>query len=657
MSIENFDRFSAAVERRFGELAQGSLYVVDADRDEIWQRYLESFPCGTDPVFRKRTEHDCSCCRSFVRDIGAVVGIQNGALSSVWDLNGLPSPYQEVADAMSEYVKALAIRDAYLTKLELHGTPVSHEVGLTWKHFSVKVPRKFICSDVAAKQGDMRTSFAVLLRGCTELKPEALETVAGLISANMLYRGQEFERQVEGFRALQSRVASGGSGAEVAVWAEVDSPVARFRNTAMGTLVQDLSEGMDLERAVRSFESKVAPQSYKRPTALITQHMVRDAMKTIADLGLEPALERRHARISDVSVSSVLFVDNAVRSRMKGGGIADLLMESAAPPKFDPKKASPVSIEAFLRDVLPKTKSLQLYLDNPLLGSFVSLTAPVHEDAPRLFKWDNGFAWSYDGNVADGIKDRVKSRGGRVDGVALRASLAWFNTDDLDIHAIEPNGSHIYYGNKQDRLDVDMNVGDPVRDAVENIRWPWLAVDGKYRIYVNNFRKRESVDVGFVVEVEHASGLETLSYKRAVRQNENVDVCTISVRNGAVERVVPADDIVSGSISQEKWGLKTLQLARVDSVIESPNHWDGNASGNKHWFFVLDGCRNPLPTRGIYNEFLKGDLEKHRKVFEVLGEKTKCPYSDDQLSGIGISSTRKDRVTVLADRKPYTIEF
>ena len=125
--------------------------------------------------------------------------------------------------------------------------------------------------------------------------------------------------------------------------------------------------------------------------------------------------------------------------------------------------------------------------------------------------------------------------------------------------------------------------------------------------------------------------------------------------------MAPAEGIVSGAASQERWGLKTLDLVRVNSVVLSPNHWDGQAVGNKHWFFILEGCKNPLPARGIYNEFLHGSLERHRKVFEVLGDKTKCPVADDQLSGVGFSSTRKDKVTVVAMgpklNKPYTIVF
>ena len=662
---DKFHIFAKAVRKRFDDLSQDRLFVVDSDRDAIWQAYLDAFPAGSNPIFRERTEHDCSCCRHFIRDIGNVVAIQNGELASIWDLNALPFPYQDVADAMSAHVKALAIRGVFLTPFAKHGTPVSHELingsAHQWTHFAVEAPRKFVTSDSIQRRGEIRTTFGVLLRGLTELSPDAVATVADLIRENAIYRGQEFKPQVEAFAQLQARVLSveDQKARELLAWQMVDNPVARFRNTVIGTLVQDISDGMDLEAAVRSYEAKGAPQNYKRPTALITKAMVNDAMKSINDLGLECALERRHARLSDVSVSSVLFVDNAVQGEMKGG-LKDLLMKEVRPAPFDHKKAEEIDINAFVADVLPKATGLRLYLDNALLGNFMSLTAPAHEDSKSLFRWSNDFAWSYDGNVTDTIKDKVKRAGGQVENVAMRVSLAWFNTDDLDLHVIEPDGNHIHFGNKSGKLDVDMNVTATVRDPVENVRWMRMPRDGKYQVFVHQFTKRESVDVGFVVEIESAQGLETFRFEKAVQSKQQQPVAALIVSNGQI-RIEPADGIIAGSMSQEKWGLKTLDLVRVNSLVLSPNHWDENAVGNKHWFFILDGCKNPLPTRGIYNEFLHPKLEKHRKVFEVLGDKTKCPIAADQLSGVGFSSTRKDKVTLLATgpalNKAYTITF
>ena len=63
---------------------------------------------------------------------------------------------------------------------------------------------------------------------------------------------------------------------------------------------------------------------------------------------------------------------------------------------------------------------------------------------------------------------------------------------------------------------------------------------------------------------------------------------------------------------------------------------------------VLDGAKNDEATRGFYNEFLHPRLEPHRKVFEVIGDKTKCQPTKGQLSGLGFSSTKKTSFVVRA---------
>lgn len=664
---DDFHVFAKAVRRQFDAMAKDALFVVASDRDAIWAAYMAAFPAGSNPVFRQRTEHDCACCRAFIRSVGNVVGLKDGVVTTVWDVTGLPAHYQEVADRMAAHIRALPIRDVFLVKQARQGTEKSIELvdgkTLQWNHFSVDVPRQFISQRIDEVRGALRTTHAVMLRGMRELTPAAVATVRELIRENAIYRGAEHKRAVEAFATLQARFA-GINDPEVqerlawALLAEAEN-VARFRNTAIGTLVQDLSEGKDLEAAVRSFEAKVAPQNYKRPTALITKSMVEAATKTIAELGLEDALERRHARLRDVSVDSVYFVDNAVQGEMKGG-IKGLLMEAVTPPAFDPSRAEEINVTDFISK-LPAFTGLQLYVENIHAPNFVSLTAPVYADASPLFSWGNGFGWSYDGNVTDSIKERVKRAGGRVENVALRVSLAWYNTDDLDLHCHDPHRGHVYYGNKSGILDVDMNVHNYVRDPVENMRWVNTPKEGVFTFFVDQFSRRESVDVGFTVEVETAGGITTLSRDKSPASGARVEVAQIEVQRSGVMVVKPGTSMKVGTHSQEKWGLRTQELVRVNSVVLSPNHWGGAEAGNKHWFFILEGCYNPEPTRGIYNEFLRAGLQEHRKVFEVLGDKTKCPPAPEQLSGLGFSSTRKDKATVLATgpklNKVYTVVF
>ncbi|MCG7629044.1 hypothetical protein MHM88_14630 [Epibacterium sp. MM17-32] len=654
----SFADFSIAVENHFNEMSQHELYVVDSDRDTIVETYLSAFPEGTNPIFRTNTEHDCSCCKQFIRGLGNVVAIIDGNLVSVWDIPGIGYPYNIVAAKMAEYIKSLPIRSVFRTQERSYGAAVTHELidghSHAWNHFVGRVADRHYDRDADATRGRVNSVHGVLRRGLETLTADALTTVLELIDSNAIYRGAEFRKDVAGFLNLQAKYLA-AADKTLFVWEHVKDRNARFRNTVVGTLVQDLSDGVDLERAVKSFETKVAPQNYKRPTALITPRMVEAAMGTIRELDLESALQRRHAKFSDVSVNNVLFVDNAVRGQMQDSDLTALLMEEAvsAAPNLD--NAPCLSINDFITHVLPGATSMELLVENSMLNNFASLTAPVF-DGNRLFKWGNSFAWSYDGNVADSVKQRVKAAGGRVD-ARFRVSLGWYNHDDLDIHVYEPDGNLIYYGNKSGKLDVDMNAGGRMsREPVENVCWDRLK-DGDYKVVIHNFTRRESIDVGFELDVEFDGVPHKFFYPKPVRGE--VKALAFKVKGGKVVQMGMGDNAMeAGSISQEKWGIRTETLVKVNTMVLSPNHWDEQfATGNKHWFFILDGCHNPEPVRGIYNEFLRPDLEQHRKVFEVLGDKTKCQPTPDQLSGLGFSSTREGGAKVIVDRRPYNIQF
>lgn len=670
MTTDKFPTFAKIVAASFQAVAGAQqVYVAGADDDALYLHYLKAFPAGTNPLYRKQTEHDCSCCRHFIRRAGNAVAVNDrGVVRTVWDeaAREAPYPYDVVAIRLRDAVLAAGISDLYRVGRNetSFGADVTRSldegVAHTWRHLHTGlIPEALRVASPDQVRGDYRTTVQVFKRGLEELAPSALDTVLALIEANGLYRGAEHKAAVVQFTAAQCAFVSLDRNAQaVFAWTNATGPASRFRNTVIGTLAQDLSEGVDVERAVASFEAKVAPTNYKRTSAVITPAMVKKAMETIEALGLEPALERRFATIADVSVNDVLWVDGSVRPAMKGG-LAGALMQAAttANPrstKSDEERAEDIGLEAFVEQVLPAATSVEVLLKGEHLGNLMSLTAPVHPEPTRLFRWDNDFAWSYGGNVADSIAERVKKAGGKVEGTALRVSLSWFNYDDLDLHVHEPPGrgarslqEHIYYHNKRGWtggvLDVDMNAGGGhTREAVENVVWMDKMASGAYRVVVNNFQQRENSDVGFVVEVECGGELKHFSYNKTVRHKQDVPVVTLHMKEGAIDRVEIGDPAITASnIAVTKWGLTTEQYVRVDAVTLSPNHWGSNAVGNKHTFFILRGCACDEPMRGIYNEFLHPRLEQHRKVFEVIGDKTKCRPTEGQLSGLGFSSTKK----------------
>ena len=645
-----FKTFKQAVQQQFDTMQQHPLFRVVSDKNLLWQTYLNSFPAGTNPIYRERTEHDCQCCKQFIRAVGDVVAIINGQVVSIWDIE-IGGYYQVVADALAAKVKAQAVENVFFHQERTAGTDRNVQLLLsgetqTWEHFFINVPAANYSKDPGPKLSEARSTFDVMRRGLSEITIDALETVLELIAQNSLYRGEENTFAVEAFLKLKQEFDK-AADKDIFCWSKltITPAVSRIRNTSIGTLLTDISEGVELEKAVKSFEAKVAPTNYKRPTALVTASMVEKARQEIESLGLTSALERRHARVEDLTINNILFANR--ESRKKMSVFDEIAVKPITAKSLD--KVESVDIETFVKEILPRAESIELMFENKHRGNLVSLIAPVDPAAGKMFKWHNNFSWSYAGEVADSIKERVKRAGGRVDGYA-RFSLSWSNFDDLDLHMLEPTGHHIYYGQKFSpstggNLDVDMNAGGrKSRTPVENIVYPEQRYmkEGRYRLHVKQYNKRETSDIGFDVEMEVDGVIYTFSYGKSLKPGESVAVVDFNYSKKTGITII--ESLPSTQATKEVWGVHTQQFHKVNMVMFSPNYWDEKASGNKHYFFMLDDCRTDTSARGFYNEFLSENLSQHRKVFEILGSKMKVEPTENQLSGLGFSSTQRNEV-------------
>ena len=74
----DFQTIKTAVAAQFAKMAKAKLLRVSLNKDTLWEEYLNAFPAGTNPMYRERTEHDCTCCKQFIRAVGDIVAIIDG---------------------------------------------------------------------------------------------------------------------------------------------------------------------------------------------------------------------------------------------------------------------------------------------------------------------------------------------------------------------------------------------------------------------------------------------------------------------------------------------------------------------------------------------------------------------------------------------------
>lgn len=663
-----FIEFKEALQMNFAEMTKDAthLFEVEVDKDELWNTYLNSFPAGTNELYRERTWHDCSCCRHFIKSIGNAVVIKDGHVHTIWDLSLNETTYQPVCDALAAFVKSHIVTDIWISKENKVGTDFNYEdmdgKMHKWDHFYLELPDKFVDRSgrsIGDIKGGFRDTRNVFKRSLDEITMDALDTILELINSNTLYKGEEWNGVLTEFRKYKKEYEKLVSDTEKELYAWEKSVVAgiaigRIRNHSIGTLLVNVSEDMDLDLAVKKYEQIVAPSNYKRPKAIFTKKMLEDAKKTISELGYMDALLRRFANLDDITVNNILFSNKDAAKRI--GGADDIFGEMEKEVAVNPKKFSKVeeiSVNDFIEKVLPTAKEVEAFVENKHDKNFVSMIAPCNPEAKTMFKWNNGLSWAYTGNITDSdMKQNVKAAGGNVEGI-LRFSIQW-NEDgrdncDLDAHCIEPNRNEIYFGNdrKPDssalggQLDVDIIHPDG-KVAVENITWADKSKMrvGAYKFFVHQYSG--SARKGFRAEIEFDGEIHSFDYNKSMRDGEKVEVAEVTLDNNGNFAIKENLSGSSAITSREIWGVNTNQFVPVSVISYSPNYFDEqDGIGHRHLFFMLNGCVNPEEPNGYYNEFLKNELVEHKRVFEALGAKCHVEDADDQLSGIGFSMTKR----------------
>ena len=681
------------MQQQFDKMCQtGKLFRSSLTGNNVWDLYIRGFKPEHNPVFRdpESSSYNCNLCKNFIRRYGNIVAVdEDYNLMTVWDVEA-PEEFVNVVSNITNVIKNRPIKDVFFeTYDELNSLPyescskrnekfklgvdknfkrytqeeadkfgvvVPNEV-YTFDHLHLSLPKQFVDmsgKSVEAIMSGYRDAKNVFQRAMVEIPLDTLELVRDLINQGSLLDGQTHLYKVEQFIPLTKEYLNTPlDKRDNWLWTKsYQLPIAKFKNELIGVLCSELAEGKELNEACQAWNKRVDPANYMKATAPITKKQIEEAKKFVEENSYEESFDRRFATIDDIKASEILHL-NAGDGKIKSVSIFDDVKSTSTRHKrseFD--GVEEVHIDKFMKDILPGCTSVEVFLKNSQERNFVSLTTANNPDSKPIFKWTNNYSWTFNGNLAgkSQIKENVKSAGGKIEGI-LRCSLQWNDDDtkgivDLDLHCREKiNGrlsSEIYYSNKRSRttggwLDVDMIR--PSKIGIENITWQDNLSDMEYEFFVKNYDGGSNT--GFKAEIEFDGNIFTYHYKIPLRGN--VKVATVTVKDGNISIVHHQPE---SSQSKELYGLDTNQFHKVNLVCLSPNHWDNNNVGNKHYFFMLEGCKCPVSIRSFHSENLIPELAQHRKVLEVLGNTTMIEPSDKQLSGLGFNATVRDELIV-----------
>lgn len=660
----DFQGFLKAIRKHFQIVAHRPLFKVWIDDQDLFTIFLANLP----PQYQ--AHYTCNCCRGFINKYGTLVSIdeEGKASSAIWTQD-VPEAFQASVKAMLKVVNSGLVNRVFLSSECSYGQSVTGP----WLHMAITPSSSSVYSNLIKTAGqasaEKTQDKGTLTRGLEEFSVETFEKAHVYLKSGGLYRAERYETWAKWALELKKDLAK--KPAEIKenlLWlitAKAPEGWCKLRSGMLGTLLEGITAGESLETIKEKWATKMAPEQFQRAQVAPAAGNIAQAEKIIDKLRAAGSLDRRYARLDEIQL---LWKDYKEEPQTEGVFSHLKAKPKKVPAVIEVPTSTKITWEKFQRTVLPEARKIEVQVPETS-SSFMALVTASNPEAPPILQWDNPIlrnpvSWYYQAGIDSEIRQRVVNAGGTYEGVDIRASLMWNNYDDLDLHVITPNRSHIYYANTRANdgwLDVDMNAGyGDTREPVENIRWlKGQAPKGQYVVSVYNFCNRENTNTPFVVEVEvngdvfHFEGV-------CPRKETHVNKVIFEFD------YTPGKKITGPTRKKDKthWGLTPLSWASVAGISLSPNHWqEGNTNSGKHLFFLIGGCKDTSNKgRGFFTETLKGEFHSIRSTLEAFTKEQEIQGLEAASAcGIGMSEQKKEwnlplRVTTGDSVTTYTLD-
>ena len=121
----------------------------------------------------------------------------------------------------------------------------------------------------------------------------------------------------------------------------------------------------------------------------------------------------------------------------------------------------------------------------------------------------------------DSIYERAQEIGGNGD---LKVTIQWHFKGDIDLHAVQPDGTHVYYSNKDlyEVQDVDNYGIRDTREFAENMTWN-NPPKGRYKFYVQYFSSSNAQESGTCYVTVMKNGQQHAFYEFYMDKNKAGD--------------------------------------------------------------------------------------------------------------------------------------
>lgn len=642
---DNYKEFENSIINRFNSVAnkENPLFITDAK--DLWDIYLSNLP------EEGRQHYNCNCCRHFIERYGSLAVVnENGEIESALWTEDVPKFFGVSCEKLKDAVSKSRIKNVFISDDKTLGNTVT---GI-WSHIHVIMPKNMVNTSriknayqlMAEKLEDRR----MLNEALQEYSLDNINQAVNILNSESLYRGENCLGIAKYFQSIHNdrNKCKSSRIKENITWvyvAKAPSGFAHIKSSMIGTLLDDIKEGLTFESIRRRFAEKMNPSNYMRSQSAPTEGNIEQAEKIVEKLGITESLRRRYATFEEIPYfiwKNNQNVKGNVSSE-KTGVFSNIIPKGKAVVSSNnvDLPATVMTWDKFKRTVLPTAENIEIKVED--FNRLMALVTAANETSENILQWDNPFSWYYHGGIDAEIKRRVENAGGKYENNEIRCSLIWEGYTDLDLHCITPRREHIYFSTKHASngfLDVDANGLDGrTSTPVENIRFSSNAASGQYEFYVHNYCERGNGATSFKAELEVNGKIYNYSGQLC---NDRTDrnVFSFNYIKGQQPNIINSN--VQSSVSNDDWNVKINDFVKVTGITTSPNLWGEKefAKSGTHVFFLLDGCKDLSEGkgRGFFNEMLKSELHEIRKTLEAYTSNTPIEDADKATAcGIGYS--------------------
>lgn len=401
--------FEMLVARRVSQL-KNPLFTIDEPED-LWEIYLDN-------IGRTWRQHyNCNRCRDFITRYGGLVQLDDrgNPTSALWG-NGLehqaPAFFQPVVQSLEAVVNNSRVTGVFYTAEKVWGIPsnTSPKTGIVWTHlygdFGYAAPPE-ACRILTPEQAmsAKKQDYIMLKQALKEYPAAALLEAQRVLQADALYRGEKTLGLAEWLVQLRERLDAAKPGRRDNVFwqaAAVAPPgFCHVRSGMIGTLLDDIVAGYSYEVVAARWAKKMHPLQYQRPTAAPKEGTIKQAEEVFAKLNAGAALQRRFAKVEEITAiwqpGQAAIVEAA-----PGGGLFGHL-KGKGKQEVTPLNlpAKDISWEKFLLTVVkPQPSPVSMDVRVPVgSAAFFALVTAADPAAPPILQWDtdprNPFSWYF----------------------------------------------------------------------------------------------------------------------------------------------------------------------------------------------------------------------------------------------------------------------